>query len=285
VVEVRRLSQLLVLAEELNFHRAAERLHMSQPALSRSIRNLEIEIGAVVVERTTRSVALTDAGSELVDRSRPLLDNLESVIGAVGFKAGAAGRLLTPVVRAFEEEHAEVEISVRRLAWTDQQPGILERRVDIAFLVPIEEPDKRLEVHPLMDENRVVGLPLDHRLAARESVSIKDLAEEPVVTSRSVPDEVARWWSALPRPDGSTPPLGPRAESVEEMLEVVAMGHGVCLVSRSVEAFYGRPDLVFVPVSDADKVPIALAWRGDDERPLLREFLAVARRVAEGMAR
>jgi len=271
---------------------------MSQPALSRSIRNLEIEIGVVVVERTTRSVALTDAGSELVDRSRPLLDSLESAIGdvqqragvrrtllRVGFKAGAAGRLLTPVVRAFEEEHAEVEISVRRLAWTDQQPGILERRVDIAFLVLIEEPDKRLEVHRLMDENRVVGLPLDHRLAARESVSIKDLAEEPVVTSRSVPEEVARWWSALPRSDGSTPPLGPRAESVEEMLEVVATGHGVCLVSRSVEAFYGRPDLVFVPVSDADKVPIALAWRGDDERPLLREFLAVARRVAEDMAR
>jgi DNA-binding transcriptional LysR family regulator len=296
MVELRRLKQLLVLAEELNFHRAAERLHMSQPALSRPIRNLELEVGATLVERTTRAVELTDAGRELVERSRPLMEDLSNVVEdaqrragvrrtllRVGFKAGATGRVMTPVLKAFERQHPEVEVVVRRLGWADQEPALLERRVDVAFLVPTEALDDRLSARELLRENRVVGLPLGHRLAAREEISISELSDDPIPVSRSVPESVTRWWSAIPRADGPQPPIGPSVDSVEEMLEVVAMGRAICLVSRSVEEYYGRPDVVFVPVVDVPLVPVTLVWRTEDARAVLRAFQDVAVEVVAGV--
>ena len=297
VVELRRLSQLLVLADELNFHRAAARLHMSQPALSRSIRNLELEVGVPLVERSTRTVGLTEAGAQLVESTRPLMGSLTAAVERiqvgfgdqrttlrVGFKAGTAGGLVTPVVRAFEEANPDVEVVVRRLSWLGQVSALLDRRVDLAFLASIEKLDERLEVHEVGGERRMLVVPLDHPLAGAGSVSIEDVAADPVVVSRSVPAAVGRWWAAIPRPGGADPPMGPAVDSVEEALEAVARGRGVCFVARSVAVFYGRPDVAFLPVEDLEDVPIALAWRRGEEQPAFLDFLARARDLANSDA-
>ena len=288
LVNLRRLGQLVVLSEELNFHRTAERLHMTQPALSRSIRQLEQEIGSALVVRTTRHVHLTELGRRLVEQVSPLLEQLDDVVndavGAarerrgqlrVGFKAGAAGRLLTPTVMAFEADNPDVEVELHRLDWVDQVDALLGDRVDVAF-VWVPSSIKGIELEELMSEPRCVGVARDHRLAAREHLTIDELRDDPVVTARSVPPEIARWWSAIPRPDGSTPPIGATADSVEEMLEIVARGRGTCFVARSFEAFYGRPDVVFIPVLDLEPAPIALAWRAGEQRSVVASFRAAA---------
>jgi DNA-binding transcriptional LysR family regulator len=292
VVTLRRLSQLVVLSEELNFHRAAERLHLGQPALSRSIRQLEREIGGELVTRTTRRVALTPLGERLVAGTRTALAEIDAIVAGVsaaargaegplrvGFKAGASGRLLTPTVKAFRERHPQIELELRRLEWVDQVEALLEDRVDVSF-VWLPEDVSGLQVQELGAEERCIGVARDHPLAGRTSVVLSELAHEPVVTSRSVPDRIARWWSAIPRPDGSTPPLGPAVDSVEEMLEVVAQGRALCFVARSFEAFYGRPDVAFVPVVDLDPAPLALTWRTGDQRPAVVAFREVAARTA-----
>jgi len=269
---------------------------MTQPALSRSIRQLEQEIGSALVVRTTRNVRLTELGQRLVDQASPLLEQLDDVVsdalGAarerrgqlrVGFKAGAAGRLLTPTVMAFEAENPEVEVELHRLDWVDQIEGLLDDRVDVAFVwLPL--PVKGIEIAQLMSEPRYVGVARDHRFATREHLTIDELRDEPVVTARSVPAEIARWWSAIPRPDGSTPPTGATADSVEEMLEIVARGRGTCFVARSFEAFYGRPDVVFIPVLDLEPAPIALAWRAGEQRAIVSAFRDAAARAGAALA-
>jgi DNA-binding transcriptional LysR family regulator len=292
VLALRRLSQLVVLSEELNFHRAADRLHLTQPALSRSISHLEQEVGAPLVIRSTRSVQLTEVGRRLVMRAQPLLEELDGVVAEaqqagrqrntslrVGFKAGAAGRLLTPTVKTFETEHPDVEVRLSRLEWSDQVDALLDDRVDVAF-VWLPTPFSPIVTEVLMSETRCVGISRDHPLATRDHVTTDELADEPVVTSASVPPEIACWWSAIPRPDGSIPPLGPAVASAEEMLEVVARGRGVCFVARSFDAFYGRPDVVFIPVLDLEPAPIALAWRTGDERSILASFRDTALKTA-----
>lgn len=296
MLALRRLSQLVVLSEELNFHRAADRLHLTQPALSRSISHLEREVGAPLVIRSTRSVQLTEVGRRLVTRAQPLLEELDGAVDEaraagrqrqrclrVGFKAGAAGRLLTPTVKAFEADHPDIEVELSRLEWSDQVGALLEDRVDIAF-VWLPAPVSSIVTEVLMSEPRCIGLAREHPLAMREHVTIGELAGEPVVTSESVPPEIACWWSAIPRPDGSTPPLGPSVGSVEEMLEAVARGRGVCFVARSFEAFYGRPDVVFIPVLDLEPAPIALAWRHAAERPILSRFRDMAMKTARELS-
>lgn len=292
VVTLRRVSQLIVLAEELNFHRAADRLHVSQPALSRSIRKLEAEVGARLVIRTTRSVRLTEVGRLLVTNAGPILTELDSVIEEaldvarahrsrlrVGFKAGATGRILTPTLKAFEARYPEVEIELRRLAWAEQAEALLSDRVDVAFVwLPAEIAG--LAVRVLTSERRCVAVAHDHRLAELTEVSLANLADEPVVTSRSVPADIARWWAAIPRPGGTTPPLGPSVDSVEEMLEVVARGRALCFVAESFEAFYGRPDIRFIPVIDLQSAPVAIAWRADESRPVVSAFREVAMATA-----
>ncbi len=282
MVEVRRLQQLFVLAEELNFHRAAERLHLSQSALSRSIAKLEREVGAILVDRTTHRVGLTSAGAELVGRSAPLLAELDEVVEMtrrrsllnretvrLGFKAGAVGRVLTPTIRLFESLHPGTTIELRRLEWADCLDAVAEHRVDMAFFIRISPEDPTIRVVDILREHRVAVLPADHALATRAGLSIEDLSDLPFAISRSVPDEVARWWSVIPRPDGKPPRPGPTVDSIEELLQVVAAGHGTSIVSRSVAAFYGRPDVVFVPVHGIEPARVGLAWRVCDHRSTL----------------
>jgi DNA-binding transcriptional LysR family regulator len=301
MVDVRRLEQLVVLSEELNFRRAAERCRLSQPAFSRSIAQLERQIGAPLVVRTTRSVVMTELGANLVTEARDIISSLDRLLTEtkrralttglslrVGFKSGAAGLLLTPTVKLFEDRFPQSELSLRRLEWAEQIDAVRTGKVDIAFAWwrgSTEGNVDHLLAHlPLVEELRVVGLACDHPLANAAALTLSDLANDPVVVSRSISEESSRWWSALPRPDGAVPPEGPVVESAEEMLEAVARNRGICIVSASVKATYGRPDVRFVPVLDAEPARIALVWRREDERSVLRWFRCVAQEVAAASA-
>src|SRR3954453_6803897 len=186
-VDLRKIRYFVAVADNLHFRKAAEELHIAQPALSRSIGALERELGTQLFVRDKRSVILTAAGRQLLDDAGPLLAAADAPRrrgqragrGAphlvVGFRAGI---LVTPAVRALSTERPEVTVEVQRLEWDDQEELILSGRVDVAYVrQPIRE--RGLRLVPLFAERRLAALPADHPLARRAGLSTADLAAEP----------------------------------------------------------------------------------------------------------
>jgi DNA-binding transcriptional LysR family regulator len=272
-VDLRKLRYFVSVAEHLHFRNAAEELHLAQPALSRSISALERELGTTLLTRDKRSVALTAAGRQLLDDARPLLAAADATRrrvqragrGAhhlvVGFRAGI---LVTPAVRAFGAEHPDVTVEVEKLEWDEQEQAILSGRVDIAYVrQPINE--RGLRLIPLFAERRLAALPAGHRLSQRSTLSTVELADEPHL----------RYLDPAPR-RGVRGPQRP-LRSVEEKLEHVAAGHGIIVLPLSATQYYGRPDIVYVPVVDAEPDQVYLACEAVRRSRLISDFIRLAR--------
>ena len=191
-----QLRYVVLLAEELNFTRAAARAHVAQPALSRQVRKLEDELGVPLVDRTTRRVQMTPAGLEIVERSRRILDEIDA-LRSVGKDAAAllTGRVaigLTPTPGPFDAAPALADFHARHpdieLALTEELSVSLVRRlrrdeIDLAFVSAV--PDRMrvgLEMHRLAAEPLRVVVSAQHRLAARRSVRLRELAAEPFIS-------------------------------------------------------------------------------------------------------
>jgi DNA-binding transcriptional LysR family regulator len=278
-VDLRKLRYFVAVAELLNFGRAAERLHIAQPALSRQIRALEQELGARLFDRDRHRVALTAAGRQLLDDAGPLLSAaaatrrrvVQAADGArtlaVGFRAGI---VVTAAVRAFTAVHPDVTVDLHHVEWDEQEQPLLDGRVDVAYLRPPVLGDG-LTLIPLFTEPRVAALPADHRLAGKASVNTADLA-----------DEVLSWPAAL----DSTPSRRARTRSgltirtVEEKLEHIAAGRAVIFMPVSMARYYQRPDVVYVPVSDAPPDQVFLVTAGARDAPLVTDFIRAARTAA-----
>jgi DNA-binding transcriptional LysR family regulator len=183
-LDLRKLRYFVAVAERLHFGRAADDLHIAQPALSRQIRALEHDLGAPLFVRDSHGVTLTDAGQQLLDDAGPLLAAAQGVrrrvsVAArgtrrltVGFRAGVA---VTPAVRAFETRHPDVIVDVQRIEGDEQAAMLLDGRIDVGYVrLPIDEAG--LRVTPLYTEPRVAVLPAGHRLAGKEEVTEADLA-------------------------------------------------------------------------------------------------------------
>jgi DNA-binding transcriptional LysR family regulator len=273
-VDLRKIRYFVAVAEELHFRRAAERLHLAQPALSRSISALERELGTQLFERDTRTVALTAAGVQLLDDARPLLAAADATLrrvqragrGAhalvVGFRAGI---LVTPAVRAFTAEHPDVAVDVQRLEWDNQEELILGGRVDIAY---VREPisGRGLRLIPLFTEPRLVALPEAHALAGRERLTVEEIAGE----------RHLRYLEPAPVAGSGH---RTRLRSVEEKLEHVAAGHGIIVLPRSATRYYSRPDVVYVPVVDAEPDLVQLACESSRRSRLITAFIRAAQSI------
>ncbi|HZC54090.1 MAG TPA: LysR family substrate-binding domain-containing protein, partial [Mycobacterium sp.] len=180
---------------------------------------------------------------------------------------------VTDAVREFSRRRPELSVEVLRTNWYDQTEVILDGRVDVGYLRrPFDATG--LGVEPLLVEPRVVSLPVDHRLADKDTVSVTDLADEHLLQD---PDVVPEWRdiaTELRRPAlrAAMPPL----RTVEEKLEHVAGGKGVVVLPASTAAFYTRPDVTHVAVDDIGPSQVCLAWDGQRRSPLIREYLAIA---------
>src|SRR6202008_5066996 len=191
-MELRQLRYLVALADERHFTRAARRMHVAQPALSQQLRKLEREAGLALVERTTRSVRLTEAGELLVARARRILAEVDDAGAELRTLTGlVAGRVTIGVTRTpgpfdlvslladFHARHPQVELSVREELSSVLARGLLDDVLDVAFLSTVDESDLRgLEQRPLVEERLVAVLPVRHRLAERRRVRVADLRVE-----------------------------------------------------------------------------------------------------------
>ena len=275
-LDLTKLRAFVTLAEHLHFGRAAEALHLTQPGLSRQIQTLERQLGARLLERDRRNVALTEAGRQLLEDAPPLLEAVNATRQrvaraargprrlVVGFRAGV---IPTPAIGALCELHPDLVVEVKRLEWDDQEFNLLSGDVDIAYVrQPITE--RGLRLIPLYHERRLVALRRDHPLAEAEELWQSDIADE----------RHLRYLQPL-RP-GGTP-----IRSVEEKLEHVAAGHGIIVLPLSATRHYTRPDVVYVPVVDAQPDQVFLAFVAQRESGLLGDVvaaaIAAARRAAD----
>ncbi|MCU1529584.1 MAG: hypothetical protein JWP75_3347 [Frondihabitans sp.] len=284
-LDLRKLRYFVAVADELNFGRAAERLHVAQPVLSRQIRALEAELGAVLFDRSTRGTELTSAGASLVDDARALLSTSRSfqrkarisgranAIFTIGFMPGlTVSTVVTPLAAQFPR----LRIDVLRTSWTDQVEVVHDGRVDVGFIrLPV--PRRGLTVVPLYSEPRVVALPASHPLAAHPAVTVRDLVPFDLLQD---PDTVPEWRDAAEagRPGGlaSLPADRPRPLAVEEKFEYVAANLGIVIVPESAAQFYTRTDIVSRRVTDLPPTEVALAYAARRETPEIEALVEIA---------
>jgi DNA-binding transcriptional LysR family regulator len=291
-LELRHLRYVVAVADELHFTRAAERLHMSQPALSARIAAIERELGTPLFERSSRRVALTAAGEAFAAHARVALAEAHAAFDAarraprrdvlrIGFMGTGAGALTTPILRAFAERMPDVDAELRRYPTRDLDAGVLAGDTDAALvLLPLSHP--RLEVRVLFSEPRVFLLPDDHPLAEREELTLEALREVPCIELTGADDDprLRAWvdfWTAAVLPDGSRRPVGAVVGDIDEWLEATAAGLGVNPTSASVVRFYSRPGLRAVPGPALAPAQHAVIWARERTDPRVAALVEVAR--------
>jgi len=279
-LDLRKLRYFVAVADKLHFGRAADELHIAQPALSRQIRALEQDLGTQLLTRDSHGVMLTDAGRQLLTDAGPLLASAHAVrrrvtVAAhggqrltVGFRAGIA---VTPAVRQFATQHPNVIVDVQRIEWDDQATMLLDGRIDVGYVrLPIDETG--LRVTPLYTEPRVAVLPAGHRLAGKEQIAESDLAGEPLVWQMDTSTQPTR------RPH---PNAGYLVRGVDETLEHVAAGRGISFLARSATVFYSHPQVSYVPIPDLAPDQVCLAVAASRTSPVVDDFLAAAQATTE----
>jgi DNA-binding transcriptional LysR family regulator len=289
-VDLRKLRYFVAVAEELNFGRAADRLHIAQPVLSRQVRALEAELGANLLVRDKRHTELTPAGVQLLADARPLLiaaDGLRERVGRAARRPDAftvgfmPGLIVTEPVRLLGRAHPDLHVEVIRTSWDDQVSSLHAGRVDIGYVrLPID--DHGLSVRQLFAEPAMVVLPNSHPLAGNESLGLGDLADEHLLQD---PDAIPQWRQVAAEMRGrSVTPRIPALRTVEEKLEHVAAGQGICILPESTASYYQRSDVTRIPLTDVGPGAVGIAWVATNRNPLVAEFAALALASSPPMA-
>lgn len=267
------VGDFLALVNERHFGRAAERRFVTQPALTKRIRRLESALGVRLFDRDRSGVELTPAGRAFRAPARRLVELAERAVGAaqqterldrgvvrVGFLAATPQWMIQRLLLL----NAPV-VELRRVEWNDQVGCLYRGDVDMSLVrLPLE--GRIGQTEPLATEPRFAAFHGEHRLAQRTTVTLDDIADEPIVNSEAQRD----YWTINPRPDGSSPRWGPKAASIEEMLELVASGRCMCITTQSVVDQYSRPDIAYVPMPDLPPSDVAMAWHPRLDSPATR---------------
>ncbi|AXB42278.1 LysR family transcriptional regulator [Amycolatopsis albispora] len=281
---LRDLRYFTAVAEELSFTKAAtERLYISQPALSKQIRQLENLLRVTLFNRDHQRVTLTPAGEALLPRAKQLLELWDDTRRQVGEAAGEAtltvgfqtriGRGLIPRVSAeMTRRLPGWRLLFRQIAWRDATAGLGRAEVDVAVAwLPVPDGGD-LAWRVVATEDRWVALPAGHRLAGLAEVPFAELAAEPFIALPASAGALRRFWLAAD--ERETPPtVAAEAETAEETFEAVASGLGVVLLSAGNAELYRREDVAVRPVTGLTPAEFAVVWRADDERPAIRVFV------------
>ena len=279
-LDMRKLRYFVAVAEELNFGRAAQRLHIAQPVLSRQIRSFEDELGVRLFARDSRGTELTDAGAQLLEDARFMLSESKALRARL-FRAATPtvtvtvgvmpGLLATAAVRAFEASAPARHATVVQVGWADQVEVVRRGQADVVYArEPIDH--HGLGTAALLEEPRDALLPSGDPLASRASVRLADLADRRLLQDPGTVPE----WSAIACPQLRRASAGRTASTVEEKLERVAAQEGFVILPRSTTAFYRRPDVAVVPIEDIGPGRVTLIWDAAAANPARDDFVAAA---------
>jgi DNA-binding transcriptional LysR family regulator len=292
-VHGRDLRYFVAVAEELHFTRAAERVYVSQPALSKQIRALERQLGAPLFVRDPQGVRLTPAGSALLPHARAVLAAWGEAAAAVerakteqaatvvvGMSTSPARGGLLPAIRSrFSEAHPAATLRLRQIGWEDPTAGLADGSVDVAFVwLPVPDGDRYAHV-VVAEEPRLVALPETHPLAAKDTVDFAELLDEPFLALPPSAGVLRDHWLALDARGGRPLRVGAEIAGTDETYEALVDGRGVCLVAAGNAPLISLGGVVTRPVRGLAPSRLAVARRADDNRPLVRDYLRAARRV------
>lgn len=270
-----------VVAGQRHFGRAAAVLSVTPSSLSRQITRLERQVGARLLDRTPRGTELTEAGQAFL----PLAEETLRLAGRAALRARAAAQpavitigftvniIITPAVRELRRSCPDADVRTLYLERNDPRAALLDYRVDAA-VGRLPFPADGLDITVLYDEPRVLLVPLDHRLAGKDSVTLADIADEPL--PRTTDPEWNAFWRIDPRPDGSPAPDGPLITTVEDKVELIADGRTAAIVPASAP-ISARPDLTTIPIEGVEPAHVALATRSGDHGRLVTAFRECAR--------
>ncbi len=287
-LDLRLVRYFTVVAEHLNFARAATALHVAQPSLSRQIQRLEDALGVRLLERTTQGSRLTAAGAAFLPQAQTLLHTAHQAVHTA--RAAAPPRtvtigyvedlVITAAVRDLRRRHPDAHVRTRHLDW-DEVRALPEGRVDaLVVRTPLPIPGDGLDVTVLYDEPRALLVPASHRLAGKESVTPDDFADEPLVACAGMAAAWTGFWRLDPRPDGSPAPLGPQlVDTFEDKLEAVADGRAVALVPADDRRGALRDDLATVRVEGVEPCQVVVATRAADANLLVAHFRESAKNL------
>jgi DNA-binding transcriptional LysR family regulator len=278
-LDMRKLRYFVAVAEELNFGRAAERLHIAQPVLSRQIRSFESELGVQLFARNSRGTQLTAAGKQLLEDARFLIAESKALQQRLSRVADPTvtvtvgvmpGLMATAAAAAFEADDPSRRAVVVQLGWAEQVDVIHRGEVDVVYArEPIDH--HGLGTAPLLEEPRDVVLSAADPLAKKNrSVRLADLASRRLLQDPATLPE----WYAIATPEHRRP--GQMAHTVEEKLELVAAQAGFVILPRSTTAFYRRPDVRVLPIRDIGPSQVTLIWDAATDNPARDAFVSAA---------
>ena len=289
---LRDLRYFVAVAEELNFTRAAERLHLSQPALSKQIRGLETTLRAQLFRRYRRHVQLTAAGAALHALARSLLQDWDDGVTVVTDAAvqdarvlrvgtlTSIGRALYPAISdQFAKRQPGWQVELHTYGWGDPTAGLRNRAADAAFVwLPIDATE--IETVVLATERRFVAISARHRLADRQTIEFSEIASEPVAALPVSAGSQRDFWLAADARAGRAPRVAAEVSSADEKLEIVSSGAAITLLAEGNADIYSREGIVCIPVNGLEPARLAIAWRRGDRRPAVQDFVQACREAA-----
>lgn len=268
-VDTRLLRYFAAIAEEGNLTRAAHRLFVSQPSLTKQLKHLETQLGVRLFTRSSTGMTLTEAGHTLAARVPPVLANWDTAVRdtrsaarvlRVGFQPSVVNGVTPDVVAAFARRRPDWRVDLRQASWTDPTAGLASAEVPVALLlVPFPGQDS-FGVRSLFAEPRCAALPSAHPLAHRDEIAFPELWDDPVVVTSTLKGVWRDHWLATSERDGRQVRIGAVTEQPDEFLTAIANGRGIALVPESTSRSYGRPGVVYVPVTGISPSEVGVAW-------------------------
>lgn len=297
-MELRHLRYFTTVAEEMNFTRAAKRLHIAQPPLSQQIRKLEEELQVKLFLRTHRRIELTHAGRVFLERAARILRSTDQAVHVarqasrgeigrlvIGFMSSAPFTLLPPILRSFREHYPGVRLILRELPVGEQIDALRDDQIDVGILrPPVTDADVFSEM--LLEEPFVAALPAKHPLARRSSISIRALASEPFIM---FPPHLGPKFYGLIisfcQQGGFSPAVAQEATQMHTVVGLVSGGIGVALVPASVQRLH-LADVVYRPFREwTPRAETIIAWHARNPlSSVLHSFLDVAKTTAKAFA-
>lgn len=286
-VDTRLLRCFVTVAEEANLTRAAQRLYVSQPALTKQIKQLEKQLGVRLFTRSRSGMTLTEPGQTLAAQAPAVLSGWDRVLREtkstasraaqvlrVGFIASAANESTQRIIAAFTARRPGWRVDMRQTSWGKPDAGLLSGDTDAALLrLPFPGQDS-LRVEVLLAEPRMIAVATTHPLATRVEIPFEALWDEPFVVA---PPETGPWrdyWLATDARAGHPVRIGAVTDQPDEWLNAIANGYGIALAPESASRYYARPGITYRRVTGVTPSQVAIVWSPtDDNTPAVRDFV------------
>jgi DNA-binding transcriptional LysR family regulator len=286
-VDTRLLRYFAAVAAEGNLTRAAERLSVSQPALTKQIKQLENQLGAQLFTRSRAGMTLTAAGQALAARTNAVMAEWDTALREtraaassaarvlrVGFMSSAANEATQLIIAAFARLRPNWRVDLQQAAWSDPTAGLANGDVDAALLRIPFPGQEAMRIEVLLTEPRWVALPATHPLAAQDEIAFAQLWDEPFVAA---PAESGWWrdyWLATSERQGHPVRIGAVTNQPDAFLTLIANGSGVALTPASAARYYARPGITYRPVRGVSPSQVGVAWPiASDTNPVIQDFV------------